>query len=127
MKNNETDYNLENSKDNLLKTIKMLCFMYLENSDNVVHIDIDKIKEYFKYIEFEYQNMAEFKKSLKIKHYSSPYYEIYSNLDSMILKEHLLAEQSKISFIELTKDVNYLEDILAFCYGVLSAMIKERN
>ena len=127
MKNNETDYNLENSKDNLLKTIKMLCFMYLENSDNIKHIDTDKIKEYFKYIAAEYQNMAEFKKSLKIKHYSSPYYEIYSNLDSMILKEHLLAEQSKISFIELTKDVNYLEDILAFCYGVLSSMIKERN
>ena len=45
----------------------------------------------------------------------------------MISRDNLLQKTEKISFIELTKEINYLEDILAFCYGVFHKIIKERK
>lgn len=120
-------YELEKSKDTLLKTIKMICLMYLENRDNINNILTSKLIDYFKYIEDEYMSIQKLKESLKIQTYFQPYNEIYTNLDSMIMKDNLICKQEKISFIELTKDINYLEDTLAYCYGVLNLIIKDRN
>lgn len=125
--NHMNSYNLEKSKDTLLKTIKMICLMYLENKDNINNILTSKLKDYFEYIENEYMSIHNLKESLKIQTYFEPYYEIYSNLDSMIMKDNLICKQEKISFIELTKDINYLEETLAYCYGVLNLIIKDRN
>lgn len=120
-------YELEKSKDTLLKTIKMICLIYLENRDNINNILTSKLIDYFKYIEDEYMSIQKLKESLKIQTYFQPYNEIYTNLDSMIMKDNLICKQEKISFIELTKDINYLEDTLAYCYGVLNLIIKDRN
>ncbi len=120
-------YELEKSKDTLLKTIKMICLMYLENRDNINNILTSKLIDYFKYIEDEYMSIHKLKESLKIQTYFQPYNEIYTNLDSIIMKDNLICKQEKISFIELTKDINYLEDTLAYCYGVLNLIIKDRN
>lgn len=120
-------YELENSKDKLLVTIKILCLMYLEKDSLISHIDNSKIKDYCNYVKSEYHNITNLKKSLKIQTYYKPYYEIYSNLDSIITLDNLICKQEKVSFIELTKDVNQLEETLGFCYGILNQIVKNRD
>ena len=75
----------------------------------------------------EYYKINDLKNSLKVKTYSQPYFEIYTNLDSMILKDNLICSQEKVSFLELTKDINHLEETLGFCYGVLNMIYQTRN
>ena len=120
-------YELQENKDKLVNTIKMICFMYLEHPENINHISITKIKNYFAYIGSEYAEISSLRDSLKVKTYHQPYKEIFSNLDDMITSDNLLSEDERIIFIELTKDINYLEDTLAFCYGILSKAINERE
>lgn len=127
MEENMNTYETEYQKDKLLITIKVLCLMYLEDSQLINHIEDSRIIEYTNYIKKEYYEMNKFKNSLKIKTYYQPYYEIFSNLDSMILKDNLICKQEKVSFIELTKDVNQLEETLGFCFGILNLIIKTRN
>ncbi len=119
-------YEIEKSKDKLLLTIRIICLLYLEDK-NKLTIETEKLEEYFEYIKYEYNQIAELKKSLKVKTYTQPYYEIFSNLDSMILKDNLIHAQEKIAFIELTKDINHLEETLGFCYGVLNLILKDKN
>lgn len=126
-KSHTNSYELEKSKDIVLNTIKMICIMYLENADSIEHIDLSKIQDYFKYTEQEYINLIELKDSLKVQNYHQPYLEIYTNLDSIIMEDNLICKQEKITFIELTKDINNLEDILSFCYGILNLIIKYRE
>ena len=45
----------------------------------------------------------------------------------MIVSQNLLSKDEKILFIELTKDINNLEDTLAFCYGILMKILNERK
>lgn len=125
--NHTNTYELEENKDKLLNTIKMLCFMYLEKPENINHISTQQLKNYFIYISSEYSEISTFRDSLKIKTYHQPYKEIFSNLDGMIASDNLLSKDERITFVELTKDVNYLEDTLAFCYGILSKIINERE
>jgi hypothetical protein len=125
--NHTNTYELEENKDKLLNTIKMLCFMYLEKLENINHISTQQLKNYFIYISSEYSEISTFRESLKVKTYHQPYKEIFSNLDGMISSDNLLSKDERITFVELTKDVNYLEDTLAFCYGVLSKTINERE
>lgn len=127
MQKHTNTYEEENYKDKLTNIIKMICIMYLEKQDSIEHIELLKLQEYFKYTELEYINLVSLKDSLKVQNYHQSYLEIYSNLDSMIMQDNLICKQEKVTFIELTKDINYLEDILGFCYGILSKIIKERN
>lgn len=120
-------YELEKLKDKYLMDIKAICVLYLENKKNINHIDDAKILECHKYIVNAYGEIDNLKQSLKVQTYNSPYYEIYSNLDSMILNDNLISKQEKITFIELTKDINYLADIIAFCYGILGLILKDRK
>lgn len=120
-------YELEKSKDTLLLTIRMICLMYLENTKLIENIETSKIKDYLEYTKNEYYKINDLKNSLKVKTYSQPYFEIYTNLDSMILKDNLICSQEKVSFLELTKDINHLEETLGFCYGVLNMIYQTRN
>ena len=120
-------YETERNKDKLLNTIKMICFMYFDNPENIKRIEKSRLEEYFKYTIDEYQKINDLKDALKVKDYHRPYVEIYSNLDNMIASNNLLSKNEKITFIELTKDINNLSDTLALCFGILSKMIKERN
>lgn len=120
-------YKLEIIKDKYLTEIKLICFMFLENKKNIKHINDEKILECYEFILKEYEIISELKEDLKVKTYYAPYEEIYSNLDELIDKQNMLSKSDKMSFIELTKDINYLEDILSFCFGVLSLIIKDRN
>jgi hypothetical protein len=120
-------YELEKIKDKYLMDIKAVCVLYLENKTHISHINNDKILECHKYILSAYEELDKLKQSLKVQTYNSPYYEIYSNLDSMILNDNLIGKQEKVTFIELTKDINYLADIIAFCYGILGLILKDRN
>lgn len=120
-------YELEKSKDKLLLTIRMICLMYLENTKLIENIETSKIKDYLEYTKNEYYKINDLKNSLKVKTYSQPYFEIYTNLDSMILKDNLICSQEKVSFLELTKDINHLEETLGFCYGVLNMIYQTRN
>ena len=126
-KEHSNTYELEKSKDKLLLTIRMICLMYLENTKLIENIETSKIKDYLEYTKNEYFKINDLKNSLKVKTYSQPYFEIYTNLDSMILKDNLICSQEKVSFIELTKDINHLEETLGFCYGVLNMIYQTRN
>ena len=126
-KEHSNTYELEKSKDKLLLTIRMICLMYLENTKLIENIETTKIKDYLEYTKNEYFKINDLKNSLKVKTYSQPYFEIYTNLDSMILKDNLICSQEKVSFIELTKDINHLEETLGFCYGVLNMIYQTRN
>lgn len=119
-------YQHEQNKDKLINTIKMICLSFLENPKNINYITTQQLKNYFCYTESEYAEITELKESLKIKTYYQPYIEVFSNLDNMIASNSLLSKDEKVTFIELTKDVNYLQDTLAFCYGILSKAINER-
>lgn len=125
--NHTNTYELEILKDKYLTEIKLICFMFLENKKNIEHISLDKILESYEFTLNEYEVITELREGLKVKTFYAPYVEIYSNLDGMIAKSNLLSRDDKLSFIELTKDINYLEDILAFCFGVLSLIIEDRN
>lgn len=125
--NHANTYELERLKDKYLTEIKLLCFMFLENKKNISHISLEKLLESYEFILTEYEIITELREGLKVKTFYAPYEEIYSNLDGMISKSNLLSRDNKLSFIELTKDINYLEDILAFCFGVLGLIIKDRN
>ena len=125
--NHMNTYDLEKLKDKYLMDIKAICILYLENKKNINHINNTKILECHKYICSAYEEIDTLKQSLKVQTYNSPYYEIYSNLDSMILHDNLISKQLKITFIELTKDINYLADIIAFCYGILGLILKDRK
>ena len=46
----------------------------------------------------EYNAISDLKKGLKIKTYFSPFYEIYFNLDNMIMKDHLLQKEQLLDF-----------------------------
>lgn len=120
-------YELERLKDKYLTDIKLLCFMFLENPKNIEHVPLDKILESYQFVLTEYKIITALREGLKVKTFYAPYEEIYSNLDYMIAKSNLLSIDDKLSLVELTKDINYLEDILAFCFGVLGLVIKERN
>ena len=120
-------YKEELEQDELLKRIKMICFLYLENNSSLKIVSDETLLDYYEFVSKNYQKIAELKDSLKVQTYFSPNYEIYNNLDSLIIKHSLVAKQEKITFIELTKDINYLEDILAFCYGILGNILKNRN
>lgn len=120
-------YETEADKDKLINSIKMICLSYLDKSDNIKHINTEKLENYFKYIEMEYNEISSLKYSLKVKSYHKPYNEIYSRLDDMIVADNLLSKDERIIFIELTKDINYLEDTLAFCYGILFNAISSRK
>ena len=120
-------YELERLKDNYLNEIKYLCFMFLENKKNIKQIENTKILECYNFVVNEYEIIAELKKGIKVKTYYSPYTEIYSNLDNLIAKSNLLSSDDKMTFIELTKDINYLEDTLAFCCGILGMIIAQRK
>lgn len=120
-------YELERLKDKYLTDIKLLCFMFLENPKNIEHVPLDKILESYQFVLTEYEIITALREGLKVKTFYAPYEEIYSNLDYMIAKSNLLSRDDKLSLVELTKDINYLEDILAFCFGVLGLVIKERN
>lgn len=120
-------YEFEKLKDNYLNEIKYLCFMFLENKKNIKQIENTKILECYNFVVNEYEIIAELKKGIKVKTYYSPYTEIYSNLDNLIAKSNLLSSDDKMTFIELTKDINYLEDTLAFCCGILGLIINQRK
>ena len=126
-KEHSNTYELEKSKDKLLLTIRMICLMYLENTKLIENIETTKIKDYLEYTKNEYFKINDLKNSLKVKTYFQPYFEIYTNLDSMILKDNLICSQEKVSFLELTKDINHLEETLGFCYGVLNMIYQTRN
>lgn len=120
-------YEAEENKDKLLNIIKLLCFAYLENQNNIKHIKTEHLESHLDYIGAEYIETVNLKSALKVKSYHSPYREIYSNLDNMIVSQNLLSKDEKILFIELTKDINNLEDTLAFCYGILMKILNERK
>lgn len=120
-------YEHEKLKDKYLNEIKLLCFMFLENKKSIKHISNNKILEAYEFINYQYYELEKLKAGVKIKTYNSPYEEIYSNLDELIDKQNMLSKSDKLSFIELTKDVNYLEDILAFCAGIIDTIIKYRK
>lgn len=124
--NNLNTYEVEENKDRLLNNIKMICFSFLADSENINHVKTRQLKNYLSYINSEYEEITSLKDSLKIQHYSRPYFEIFSNLDSMIVSPNLLSKTEKMMFTELIKDINYLEDSLSFCYGVISKAIEER-
>lgn len=120
-------YEYEQTKDKYLTEIKLICFMFLENKKNIKHISNEKILECYEFTLKEYEIIAELKEGIKVKTYYAPYEEIYSNLDGMIAKSSLLSRDDKLSFIELTKDINYLEDVLVFCFGILGLIIADRK
>lgn len=126
-KNHVNTYEHEENKDKLLNTIKMICIIYLDSADKIKHIETEQIKKYFDYIGSELLQINNLRDSLKVKEYNQPYKEIYSNLDNMIASANLLSKDEKILFIELTKDINYLDSTLSFCYGILSKIITERE
>ena len=127
MRHELNDYTLEKTKDTALLEIKSICFKYLQDKKNISDITDEQIIMCYNILLNEYDSIYELKEGLKIKTYFSPFYEIYSNLDEMISRDNLLQKTEKISFIELTKEINYLEDILAFCYGVFHKIIKEKK
>ena len=127
MKLHTNSYEYEQIKDKYLTDIKLICFMFLENKKNIKHISNEKILECYEFTLKEYEIIAELKAGLKVKTYYAPYEEIYYNLDNMIAKSNLLSNGDKLSFIELTKDINYLEDILVFCFGILGLIIADRK
>lgn len=124
---NLQNYTTEKLKDAALLDIKQTCMKYLHNKNLISKISDEEIVICYDMILNEYNAISDLKKGLKVRTYFSPFYEIYSNLDNMIMKDHLLQKEEKITFLELTKEINYLEDILAFCYGVLHKIIEERK
>lgn len=125
--NHLNTYDLEVIKDKYLTDIKVLCFMFLDNKKNIKHITDNKIIELYEYIYSQYNEISSLRESLKVKTYYAPYTEIFKNLDNMINSDNLLCSQQKLSFIELTKDINYLEDTLSFCFGILCLIIQDRK
>lgn len=127
MQKHTNTYEEENYKDKLTNIIKMICFMYLANDESISHITIERLEECFKFCVDEYESINNLKDALKVKDYCKHYEEIYSNLDNIIASDNLLSKDVKVAFIELTKDINNLSDTLAFCFGILSKIIKEKK
>lgn len=121
------DYTKEKLKDSALYDIKMICYEYLENSDLILDILDEHIILCYEMVTNEFNEISNLKNSLKIKDYNSPFYEIYSNLDNLIMAENLLTSDNKMILLEISKDINYLIDVLSFCHFTLFKIIKERN
>ncbi len=121
------DYKNENLKDSALSDIKSLCVDYLCNPSNLGEFDIDYIEICYEMIINELNDISNLKESLKIKNYNNPFYEIYTNLDEMIMAENLLITGESIKYVNLTKDINYLIDILMLCSSVLYRIIQDRK
>lgn len=127
MKEKEDVYEKERIDDSIFMDIKFICMKYLQAPELIDDITDEEILLNYNFIFNKYEEITKLRKSLKIKPYNKPFYEIYTNLDNIISKDHLLQKEEKISFIELMKEINYLEESLGIYYSILLRIIKDRN
>ena len=113
------------NKDLILTNIINIC--YASINDDISHITDEQLLMCCNFINTEITYINNLKNDLKVPTYIAPFYEIENNLDIITMSNSVLSENPKVTFYELSKDINYLENILFFCDSILVKIIKDRK
>lgn len=118
------DYTQEKFEDEVLKDIKKFCLSYLDDETIIADMQADELIEMREFLKTKYSEAMEIKESMQLRNYSWPFTSIAQAMDSIMMEQSLDSVSSEMSKHVLARELNYLLESLAFCYGILDNAIE---
>jgi len=120
------EYPEETNNDKILNEIKNICFEYLEEESLVDNISTDNFLLFYEFLLEQYKVIDSLMVSFAMDETFNPLTEVHMQLDTITLNG-LEAKSQTLAIDELHSKVNSTLELISFCYGVISRILKERE
>lgn len=121
------DYTTEKFEDEVLETIKNFCLSYLNDSKTSSNASDEELLAMFTFLSVKIQDVNMLKKSFDIKKYNFPFINCSKIIDEITLSDSILSKTERPNLFLLTKELNYISDILSLCFKIVKKIGKKRK